>query len=567
MKHTLRLAAAAFAAAALALLGAGVPTANADPNPGIINPDATVTLNVHKYLGPATTVEGNGKTPPASLTGYTAVKGVDFDVYRVYYDSGPTNPVDLTTNAGWEAAAAITGYMPTQMDFTNGYFDVDPDGAGPLPSVRYYLSTSPVTQATDNTGLASFSPLGGVGLYLVNENLGSSGPVQSCTIEATPVCTDITKSQVSPAAPFFVTLPMTDPDNLSTWMYTVNVYPKNQADQVTKTVTDKNTQTAEGTGRGGDHTITFTITSGITDGMSAATMGEYVITDTLDSRLSSPSVNVYIDANHNGTYDSGTDVQLSAPTDYTLSGNVVISMTATGLGKMVTANGVDAAATVVTEITATVTEEGTTGLITNQAYVIPNQAWDNANTTPGIPTNATPDYPGGIATKTYYGDLNITKVDPKTAGANMSGAQFAVYIDTVAPSSTCSAADVDSTKTVIATGTTDSGGLLTIKGLQTSDWYDGGPQTDHIYYCLVETVAPTGYNLNAQPISFQILKSGDTTPAYFDLTVNNQKKNLGNDLPFTGGQGVAVMSIGGALLVGAGLVYYLVYSRRHRNAQ
>jgi LPXTG-motif cell wall-anchored protein len=549
---------------ALAMLGTAVPAANADTNPGIIDPSRTVYLNVYKYLGSPTTLPNNGTQQDVADSTHLALSGVKFDAYKVYTDEALTLPVDLTTNAGWEAAADITGYPVTKTDITNGYFDIG--------LTRYYLG-APTSSVTDDTGLADFSWATGTGLYLVNEDLAGSGTIQKCTADPTPVCTTVDKTQVSPVYPFFVTLPMTNPDDLNSWMYTVYAYPKNQQATGTKAVADKNTQTNETTTTPPDDSMTFTISTPITDGMTAAEMKMYQVIDDLDARLTYSSLTVAIDGDGDGNPATGTQTPLTegSGADYTVAfdpnsttagAKITVSLTSTGLGKLVTANTSNAAATVLTTITATITGTEGDGSIENMASFIPNQAFYDSHAGVGTNTN-------GVTS--YYGDLRITKVDPKTSGANMSGAEFAVYIDPTpalgSATNTCSASDVDSTQTAVATGTTDSGGLLTIGGLQTSDWYNGASQTDLIYYCLVETKAPTGYNLLAQPISFKILKSGDSSPAYYELTVKNQKKNLGNALPLTGGQGVAVMSIGGALLVGAGLASYLVYSRRHRNAQ
>ncbi|MGJ3507280.1 LPXTG cell wall anchor domain-containing protein [Enemella sp. A6] len=88
----------------------------------------------------------------------------------------------------------------------------------------------------------------------------------------------------------------------------------------------------------------------------------------------------------------------------------------------------------------------------------------------------------------------------------------------------------------------------------------------------METKAPDGYQLQAQPIPFRL-----TTEGVVDLSglvnsdagntaeVVNQPDNLNNRLPLTGGQGVALVSLIGGLLVAGGLGYYLV-SRRKQNA-
>ncbi len=52
-------------------------------------------------------------------------------------------------------------------------------------------------------------------------------------------------SSITPTAPFFVTLPMTNPDATNRWMYDVNVYPKNQADTISLAVVDQGTTTLD----------------------------------------------------------------------------------------------------------------------------------------------------------------------------------------------------------------------------------------------------------------------------------------------------------------------------------
>lgn len=573
MKHTsLRLAAAAATATAIALLTIGAPPAMGAPNPtptgpaSLVDPAAGVQLDIHKFLGIATdpALPNNGTQQTVGDATHIPLAGVKFDVYQVFYNAGSgmagrTNPVDLTTNAGWTAAAAVTGHILTQAEITAGQFVIG--------ATTYYLGTqagSPVTTGTDGT--ASFNKSAGAGLYLVNENLPASGTsIQQCPTPST--CTAVATSQVSASYPFFVTLPMTNPDTLNTWMYQVHAYPKNQQDTATKTVADQGTQTLEGPGKGGSHDITFTIITSITDGMTVAQMNKYIITDTLDPRLGAPVVTVSIDAD--GDPLTTGDRTALLPADYAVTGNVVITLTTAGITKLVAANTADAAATVVTTITAPVLTEGT-GTITNQAYVMPNQAWFDANPgNVGTPTNATPADPGGVATLTKYGDLRITKAAvPAAAAALLVGAEFAVYLDAT-PLTGCTATDVTTTglNPVIATATTDATATATIMGLQTSDFYNGAPQAALQQYCLVETKAPSGYNLNPEAIQFTILYGTATpsVPAFQALTVNNEKANLGNNLPLTGGDGVTALSIGGLLLVVGGLAYYLVTSRRRRH--
>jgi LPXTG-motif cell wall-anchored protein len=123
--------------------------------------------------------------------------------------------------------------------------------------------------------------------------------------------------------------------------------------------------------------------------------------------------------------------------------------------------------------------------------------------------------------------------------------------------------------------TTDASGAVLFTDLQLSNFYNNATQTDLHTYCLVETKAPVGYNLNAQPIPFTVTVEGDVTNLAYtvgtadaqEVQVANEPSNLGNNLPLTGGAGVAAVSIVGLLLVGGGLGYYLVGARRREIEQ
>lgn len=169
-KH-FHLAAAAVSAVAVATLGLAAPFAQADStdptkvdgvsqvntsNGALINPTATVQLEIHKYLGAPTGGINNGTEQ--TIEGRLSLSGVNFDVYKV-------GNIDLTTNAGWQDATALSGYMITAADITAGQITV---GGTDYPLVK-------VSTVTTVEGVATFTQENGVGLYLVAENLDSSG--------------------------------------------------------------------------------------------------------------------------------------------------------------------------------------------------------------------------------------------------------------------------------------------------------------------------------------------------------------------------------------------------------
>lgn len=560
-----------------AMLGIGGPAAQADPNdqtkvggvqqadpnPALVNPTAAVRLSITKYLGGPTGDANNG-TALSPAPARSPLEGVNFDVFMVYTDPGPSNKVDLTTNTGQEAAAKINGYKPTADDFDAGQFTVS-DGT------TYYIGKTPTqTEATAADGTATFTRPNGVGLYLVRENLATSGTV-------TNGASTIPKNEITQAAPFFVSLPMTHPTSRDTWMYDVYVYPKNQRDTITKSVQDKGIVTTEGGvtyGTAGKHAYSYTLTSSITDGTGP--LGMYAIYDDLDPSLTLNGVSLKLSG---GTsLAAGTDYNVytatamgqnaslfDPPTPPSVANGpaVAIVFTGTGRGKLEGARDQD----VVTTLNVTAGARDADGVVENKTSFVPNSAWWDQYGTPGVdpnkPTDGLPPSGTGIQSTevlTRFGDLAIAKTDP-VGGAPLAGAEFNVYRSPT--SGQCSPADMVAANVVGKPSTTDTSGKASFVGLQTSDWYDGGPQSTPLTYCLVETKAPVDYNLDAQPHMFT-LPYGSGTPATVDVTVKNEKKNFGNELPLTGGPGIALLSILGALLIAAGLGYYVVSQRRRR---
>ncbi|WP_257210504.1 SpaH/EbpB family LPXTG-anchored major pilin [Actinomyces ruminis] len=125
-----------------------------------------------------------------------------------------------------------------------------------------------------------------------------------------------------------------------------------------------------------------------------------------------------------------------------------------------------------------------------------------------------------------------------------------------------------------ATFTTGSDGTVTIDALQTNDFINNADVTNPGWYCLVETKAPEGYELQSGVITFQVLKAnviantdadGNVLTYTLDLTVTDVPSNAGFRLPLTGANGILFLTIAGVLLVG-GAVLLAVHNKR-RSAQ
>ena len=206
--------------------------------------------------------------------------------------------------------------------------------------------------------------------------------------------------------------------------------------------------------------------------------------------------------------------------------------------KGTTLDTIAAGAKVELELTANVKKDSAVGVIPNQAKLYPN-SWSK-----GIDSSKV---------ETKFGDIVIKKVNKD--GAVLEGAKFSVHLDNSADKD-CSSYG-DAIKTSEATGTD---GLISIKGLHLTNFVDNKevPEADQHPYCLVETKAPSGYQLLPKPVKFSLTKAGAvadlTTAAEGDgsLVKITNYKNPG--LPLTGAQGILLVSVLGLILVSVGVV-------------
>ena len=518
--------AAAMTLAVGALIAPTGVAAPADPNGSTIDPDAATTLTVHKCEQTDTNgvKEGTGNEDPQAEC--KPVSGVEFTITKLN--------VDLTTSAGWKQLAEIKG---------------DVAKAGDLKS----NTVQKITTGAD--GLASFTDAQtDVGAYLVSETK--------------------TPDKVIPAEDFVVTLPMTNPQDTTKWNYNVHVYPKNTLSGVDKQVADKK---APGSGQD----LTYTITTSIpkVDYPGGARIKRYEVVDRLDKRINkntlAPVVKIV----------GQNEVTLADTTDYTLitaDGQdhnwATIQLTEEGRRKAAEArhNGNGETKLQVT-LTATFDPKSVDleGVLSNTAGLIPNDSpnftWDpnNPGTTtevPGIPT--TP-----VLTK--YGKVNVTKTgtDKLADKTKYNGAEFQVY-ECTKTASGATLRDADpSTPTVDPltiggekTFTTAGQGTVTINSLRANDYVDGVKKdqlTDEDHYCLVETKAPEGYSLQADPLPFRVMAEKAEKKAATEVTVTDVPKNAGFRLPLTGANGVIFLTVAGALLVAGGAVVAYANKRRH----
>ena len=522
------LAAFAVAAGALALPAATSATqaapafglaATVTRAPSLVDLDTNKTgsITIHKLVKAANngTTEGNG-LEDATATG-TPLDGVTFTVERL------TN-VDLTTQAGWEKLAGYNG-------------NVDAAKADGVDAAQ--------KKTTVGGGLAKFDGLR-LGAYVVTETATPAGYVGS--------------------KPFIITVPMTHPTDLNKWVYDVHAYPKNSKAGVEKTVKDDTTPAI-------GSEISYTIKS---DVPAAEALSYYDVVDQYDKRVELPEANVALKLINGKT----GEVALVKDTDYKLisadgtDGKTkfwTAQFTVAGRQKLVD-NRKDDTTKVQMDLSGTVAKKvENDGLFKNKAILLPNEP--SNGWTPESGTVPPPDYPNSeVVSK--FGKVKITKVSSKDANAKLKGAQFEVWKCT--PQSTPTAnfesvdASLDEQLSPAGTSTyeTDANGEVTIDGLRNNDWENNAAVTNPGYYCLVETKAPEGFELQTRPIAFQVLASNSTEDNHYTLatTVKDVPHNGGFNLPLTGAAGVGVLIGAGALLVGGSGAIALANKRRKEQA-
>ena len=526
------LAAFAVAAGALALPAAtsatqAAPTfglaATQERAPSLVDLDTnrTGSITIHKLIKDATngTDAGNG-LEDNTVTG-TPLPGAHFQIRKL------TN-IDLTTQAGWEKLLSYNGDVSA----------AENDG-----------TDAPEEHVTGADGKAVF-PSVNLGAYIVEETVTPPGYVGSKA--------------------FIMTVPMTHPTDLNKWVYDVHAYPKNTKAGLEKTVNDTDTPAV-------GSPISYTIKS---DVPGVDTLDYYDVVDQYDKRVQLPEADVTLKLINGKT----GDVTLTKDVDYKLiaadasDGKTkfwTAEFTAAGRAKLID-NRKDDTTKVQMDLSGTVNEPvGTDGIYKNTGYLLPSapsNGW-----TPGTGTVPPPGTPKSEV-ESKFGKVKITKTSAKAkAGGSfdkLSGAKFAVYKCTPQSTPTANFDSVDATldKKLTVNGatefTTGTDGTVTIDGLRNNDWENNEAVTNPGWYCLVETKAPDGYELQARPIAFQILQSNSKADNTYTLetTIKDVPKNGGFNLPVTGAAGIGVLIGAGTLLVGGAGAIALANKRRKDQA-
>lgn len=532
------LTAVAASTAALALVLGGSTLAIAapgDPNSPLILPGTggtpiTGTVTVHKHeQGSDVSVPANGLEQAVSSP---TIAGVTFSAQKVESVTvgADTHTFDLTTNEGWLNAAKLVRAADGTWTF---------DGNTVTPSLA--------AAVTANTG-----PAGGT----YNDAVFADLPVGLYYFEETAAPADVTKS-----APWVMSVPLTHPLELDSWLYDIHVYPKNSITGIDKTVDD------DAASKVGD-TISWTITGEIplvanpaydnSNEVSAENLKFYAptayrIKDDLDPRLTPASTNPVVVSLVNGglvSLEAGDYTIGWNPVGATAGAELTLDFTAQGLNKLglaVSQSAVPADVKVQVVLNTTITSlgDGTVGegVIRNQAELFPNADSVESDTPIESPEP-----------ETRWGDILIEKV-AATTGTKLAGAEFQVFTS----EANALAGNDPITINGEHTFTTGEDGVVRISGLRHSNFENNALITAEAqwkYYWIVETKSPEGYELLAEPIRVSVTEAQQSVTNA--TVIENVPHNGGFELPLTGSIGTWLFTtVGGGLLIAGALLLAL----------
>lgn len=529
------------------------------------------TLNIHKLssVGVASEVQDPLKTyyqNPTDSLYYEYLAGAKYTLYKIGTFS--------ESNVGGTVSTVYTA-DPNVKDSSNSTITLSsstvPGDIDLANSITAGL-TGIVTNATTATGALSItSGLDTNGVYLIVESTLPSG--------------------VSAGADFIITVPMYNAA-ASSWDYTVNAYPKNTASTgaISKTVTQVDGSAVTGTGNTFYGNIGSTITYAATVTVpndyttsNADSAKNYSKFDIIDS--SSPYLELDYTTNPEDgvTIIGSTSGAFTAVTDYTAAYSIpggeannvlTVKFTAAGLAK------IQAGETLTVSYDAEIQAGAAVA-----AGALTNKAWIEFTKGTGSGTILPPPTDPPATVKIYsYG---VKKMNDAAAPAPLEGAEFVLatkdgtggyqYLSYNTTTETWSVV-AETSAQVFITSTSGSGinseAILQFKNLD----------PDETYY-LIEKTAPTGYIKLLNPIVITatdnttdaVYNTYDTSSTYvadtgYSVKVTNVSTANGGiigggGLPATGGDGIYLYLIFGAVLMGSALVFYIRLRRKSKVIQ
>lgn len=469
-------AAGLFGGAGAAMADQGGSLGNIDDSrPG------SITINKHKHQnGTDATQKPDGSGDKITTDG---IAGVEFTAYQL-------TDVNLGETSDWDKLE--------NLNLSNACTSIP----------GHTLGAPIVAPLTNSSGVTTLTGLK-LGAYVICE---TAAPAEV----------------VDRAQPFVVTIP-TPFEN--SWLYDVNVYPKNGTTGITKSIDQQSDL-----GLGG--VVNFPVTVDVPKTKGEEIMTRFEVTDTFDARLG---------LNGTGVASVKLDGAAVDPSYYSVTNEgqtVKVTFNEAGRQWLKT----QGEKKVVVTFSAVVKE---VGKIENDA-----EAYIN-----------TPGHEGKVESNdvtTNWGDLVALKT-AKGTNAALKGAEFEVFAAEAPYADTCEGAKATGAALSVngtATFTSGDNGVLSIAGLYVSDSVHETQDASQRCYVLKETKAPAGFVTPVGDKAFTpvAVKIGANETGIYDATIVNSQQDV-PELPLTGANGQILMVIGGTavLLVAGGMV---IVSRR-----
>jgi len=556
------------AAVAAATLGLAAPAFAATPTSNI-DPAHAISLTITKLTNGDTVAPGDNNGTEQDTTGAHPVQGAGFTIYPVTKGG---NPIKLSTNAGWQDAAALAATLDTSG--WSGLTSAD-DAAGDIAGVSGYDVDNGIDNGNGLTADDSLTGTTDVAGEVSWSNATPDGTTWSDLQMGLYLVVETTKPDdaTAPIVPFLVTVPMTNPtesapsagDQRTTWNYAVHAYPKNAINSLTKSVNDANALVGENSAADSvtkGERLQYKLSASIPD-YDTDTHDSAVLSDTFPSQVDVSQVNDTDPADDDTVAVTVDGTPLTPTTDYTVgvSGQVVtVTLTASGLAALDSHPG-DVLAVTIPAIAKSAGADIVNGDHATTPASIDFTGTGGETTTVEVKTPAHTKY--GLLTLTKFEDANGDNAYNAGDGDTLiQGAVFELYTSTTDDFSTAAVYtqgddDPDSaTPSDPVTFTTNASGQLT--ALLRYNTGTGANTTQDVYYWLVETQATSGHELLAEPIEVTV------NSAAVSLDVQNPKTNAGFSLPLTGGFGTFVFYAVGGGIVALTIILLLVLGARRR---
>ena len=454
-------------------------------------------------------------------TGYIALEGVVYqlcsaDGTAISGKTATTNANGVATFADLEQGTYVVKATTIPKNVTTSIADMkvtipmtNPDGEGFIYDVKVYPKVDSVYGTVTMTKYAEDgnTPLPGAEFTLYdseNNTIGTytTGDDGKITITGlvkgtyTLVETKAPEGYILDSKVHTIVVPTEDKWVSTSGEYVYDFTMKNGGDlNIEKDITTSNAAV------GGD--VVWSIISDIPYDID--TYKSYVITDTLDDAL---------------TYKSLTIDGLTVVTDYTISvvdQKVTVSRTDVGMDKLAVESSISLILT--TKLNA---DGDLLNGITNTATL----NYKNSTGTEGTATDTT-------TSKATTSGFQVKKVDGDDAA--LAGATIALFADEECTTPVTFYTDKNLTNTANSVVTGDDG-VVGFYGIANGTYY------------VLETKAPTGYELDGKVYTVTVNNDTDTDDA-IEATITNVKSDSIINLPQTGGIGVEIVVIAGVLMM------------------